>query len=48
MDAKGGSTEGFMSSVYVLMRCVDGALIGQPTVATLATEETRYHRVMFG
>ena len=37
-----------MSSVYALMRCVDNVLIGQPTVATVATEETRYHRVMFG
>ena len=31
-----------MSSVYALKRCVDNALIGQPTVATEATEETRY------
>ena len=37
-----------MSPVYALIRCVDNALIGQPTLATVATEETRDNHVMFG
>ena len=34
-----------MSSVHALVRCVDNALIGQPTVVT---EETRCNHLMFG